>query len=204
MLYENDTFKVMGLTFRFNTEWDEFSEPPWERSDGHGPVSDVRYHPFGYGAKPPKAPGERLLYWDKGYYRTYDWAEATRIAKRDGWGLADRNRSALTLALGRAPTNGEIAAEAVRLDFKFLRDWCEDRWHYIGVLVTLLVPDEDGDFVVYAGPLHAVDALWGVEDNDPKYVKEVAYELAEGVAHAYLKECSERDYWAHRDVTTTD
>lgn len=204
MLFNDSTFTRSGLTFRFNTEHDTDAEAPWDREDGHGPVSDQRYHPFGMGSNPPKAPGERILYWDRGYFRAYDWAEAMKIAKRDGWGLGADDIAKLAHRLGRVPTNGDIAAEAVHRDFERLRRWCGDQWRYVGVIVTLMVEDDDGELVDYDGPLRAkfMDSLWGVEDDEAEYLEETAHELADGIAAAYLAEQAEAKHWAERDVTT--
>lgn len=198
MLFDNDTFEVQGLTFRFNSEYDIDCDAPWEREDGHGPVTDWRHGR-------DKAPGERVLCSDRGSYRFYDWAEASRIAKRDGWGLGADDIAKLAHRLGRAPTKGDITAEAVQRDFDHIRDWCNDQWHYIGVTVTLMVEDDDGELVEYSGPLKSqfMDALWGIEDSEHKYVEEVAHELAESIASQYHKEAAERAYWAERDVATT-
>jgi len=92
----------------------------------------------------------------------------------------------------------------VQADFDFLREWCEDRWHYVGVVVTLLLEDEDGELQPCE---EYVDALWGIEfwDYDSSkngYVEETAKELAGEVAHRYLKEQAERQAWAERDVMT--
>ena len=77
---------------------------------------------------------------------------------------------------GRDPakplTTGEIRAEAVRLDFEFLRGWCTDKWHYCGVAVRAV--DADGE------PMgdEFEHALWGIESNDSDGIREVAEELA--------------------------
>jgi hypothetical protein len=52
---------------------------PWEEECGHGTVSDW--------TRRAKAPGEIVLYQDRDSKRFYDFAEAVRTAKRDGWGF---------------------------------------------------------------------------------------------------------------------
>ena len=54
---------------------DDDAEPPWDREDGQGPVSNWTDR--------VKEPGERTLCEDGGSRRYYDVQEATRIAKRD-------------------------------------------------------------------------------------------------------------------------
>lgn len=56
---------------------------PWEEHCGHGPVRELT---GGYGSfhRTGKRPGERML--DETH--AYDFAEACKIAQRDGWGFA--------------------------------------------------------------------------------------------------------------------
>src|SRR5690606_36343176 len=105
-----DTITVNGLTFSVNLEYDDCHGAPWEECDGHGPVSDWTSR--------NKLPGERILNRDRGMYRYYDVAEATRIAKRDSWGIGPDAHATLAARLGREPTAGEIAAAAVESDFQ--------------------------------------------------------------------------------------
>lgn len=70
---ERDGYVVTATVVR-----DDDMGAPWENEDGHGPVSRWTSR--------PKRPGERVLNVDRGSYRYYDFAEAVKIAKRDGWG----------------------------------------------------------------------------------------------------------------------
>lgn len=171
-MHDGDTITHAGLTFRVSIPHDEDHGAPWDECDGHGPVSDWRSD--SYSRYPEKAPGERVLASDRGSYRYYDVAEATRIAKRDGWGLGDADMAKLAARLGRAPTRGEIAAAAVEWDFDFLRRWCDDQWHYVGVVVTLL--DSAGD------ETDESESLWGIESESTECIAEVAQELVEELA----------------------
>lgn len=166
-LYD-ESFEHKGRTYRVAFPHDEGHEAPWEECEGHGIVSDQKRHPFGHGTKPSKAPDEKILYWERGVYRTYDVAETLKIAKRDGWGLNPDDESKLAQSLGREPTRKEIIAAAVDADFEFLRAWCCDEWHYVGVVVT----HESGD----------TESLWGIESNADSYLDEVAHELADEIA----------------------
>lgn len=130
---------------------DEDMGPPWEEHDGHGPVSEWTTR--------AKRPGERVLNQDGNSRRYYDFQEAVKIAKRDGWG----------------PGSPSAAAER---DFEALRAWCNDEWRWVGVVVS----------VSYAGVMlskHAA-SLWGIECNYPgsdnSYLLEVANELLEEAA----------------------
>lgn len=184
MLQDNDTFEHKGRTFRVEFPYDDDAGAPWDREDGHGPVSGFRYHAPGQGSKPPKAPGERILYWGRGAYRTYGFAEAMRIAKRDGWGLSDADTAALAKKLKRTPTRGDIVAEAVERDFEYLRRWCTDQWSYVGVVVRLA--DE---------PTRS-ESLWGIESDAYDYLEETAHELAEQI-------CAELDNGMAQDIAAS-
>lgn len=158
MLYDGDTFEHGGREFTVRFQHDDCSDAPWEMSDGHGPVSDWTTR--------DKLPGERLLNSDRGRSRRfYDFAEATRVAKKDGWGLCPDDIAKLAAKLGRQPTRKQIVREAVERDFEFLRSWCNDEWHYCGVIVEHA---ESGKST----------SCWGVEDNAYDYLETLAHELA--------------------------
>ena len=198
-LYDGDTFTVQGLTFKFTSEYCDGMQAPWVENDGHG---EVRETSTGYYDRVSKKPGERVLHngGSRGTTYLYDWAGAMQTAKRDGWGLSEAKRPANWETL----TLGKRTELAVQSDFDYLQGWANDDWTYIGVIVTLMVEDSDGDLVEYEGGLSGDfhDSLWGVEDKGDYHVQ-VAHELAEGIAEAYLKEQSEATYWASRDVLTT-
>ena len=59
-------------------EHDSDTGAPWQEDCGHGPVSDWTTR--------AKLPGELVLSTDRGLKRYYDFAQACRIARRDGWG----------------------------------------------------------------------------------------------------------------------
>ena len=102
-------------------------------------------------------------------------------AEREGWGLAPDALAALTRKLGHAPTKGQLAGAAVLADFRNLEDWANDRWHYIGVVVTLRNPKgEEVDS----------ESLWGVEDSGD-YYQDVAEELAEELESRHALDVAE-------------
>ena len=96
--------------------------------------------------------------------------EASRIARRDGWGLDPEAVAVLRGRLGREPTRGEVIAEAVRLDCDRMRAWCNSDWSWCGVVVTLL--DLDGR------DTGMTESLWGLESDDRGHLDDVAEELA--------------------------
>lgn len=161
------TLEVEGLTFGVEVRRDDTIGAPWEEHDCHGPVSEWRH-----GRE--KSAGERVLCQDRGSYRFYDVRGALARAKREGWGLAPNALAALAKSLGRSPTIGEVRARAVESDFQHLRAWCEDRWYWVGVIVTLL--DMDGN------PTPLGDSLWGIESNATNYIREVAEDCARNIA----------------------
>lgn len=169
-LYDGDIFERGGLKFRFRTEFDDNSGPPWEEECGHGEVSEWTTR--------DKKPGERELCQDRGSKRFYDWAESTRVAKRDGWGLTEDDTEQLTKKLRRTPTRGQIVHAAVQRDYEYLRSWANNEWHYIGVIVTLLEEGEDGELVENDG---IEESLCGIDDSDDKYIEETAYEMADAI-----------------------
>ena len=134
---------------------------PWKREDGHGPVSDWTSR--------GKAPGELVLNEDGRSKRFYDFAEAVKIAKRDGW-----NAKPLDDGL----TGGAKAAKAARADYEHLRRWCKGEWCYIGV--ALQVWFEDIQLTDEYGA-----ALWGIESDAGEYCTETANDLiSEAMAQA--------------------
>ncbi len=160
-----------GNTLRLRLETGSDTVLPWENSDGHGPVSDWTTR--------DKRPGEWLLCSDRHSKRFYDFAVTT--AKRDGWG-----------APNSAGTRGEIAVRAVESDFHFLRDWCEGRWEYLTVFVTLLNS---------AGEELASDCLGGVESHQD-YWRDCALDMATALLTAHAREAAERCFWEARDTVT--
>lgn len=108
---------IDGETYRISWDYDPDMGAPWKEHDGHGIVSDWTAR--------DKRPGERVLCRDRGSRRYYDVAETMRIARREGWGVSDP----------AGKTAGQVAAEAVELDFAYLRRWCEGDWWWVQVLV---------------------------------------------------------------------
>lgn len=174
ILSDGDTFTHEGRTFVVHIEADDDGTAPWEREDGHGPVTPWTSR--------SKLPGEWILDSGGGCYLFYDAQTATRIAKRDKWGIGDDERAALVEKLGREPTAGEVIAAAVRRDFEHLRGWCNGYWRYIGVCVRHVSQHEDEKYQ---------NALWGIESNCHDYIEETARELASQCAEALDAEATQ-------------
>lgn len=185
-LYDGETFERGGRTFKVTFPYDDSGEAPWERAEGHGPVSDW--------TRRNKVPGERVLSRDRGLKRFYDYAEAIKIAKRDGWGLGEQELNALHSKLGKEPTRKQIAACAVEKDYEYLRRWCDNQWWYVGVVVELLDADGNGT--------GETESVWGIESDAYAYLAETANELADQINARLDTEAAEAAFWAERDVVT--
>jgi hypothetical protein len=154
----NDTiYEYKGYKATISTHHDEDMGEPWKEDDGCGIVSDW--------TRRDKAPGERVLCFDRGNSRFYDWAGTVALAKKYGWGLGDEAKAKLAQSLGHEPTHGEITAEAVRLDFEHLRSWCNDEWHWQGYTTAIETPD---------GEVITTDSCWGFESTDDDYMLDQA------------------------------
>ena len=149
--YRTETRESGTMSFRIEWVYDHDCDPPWDREDGHGPVSDWEHR--------SKRPGEMILNSNRGSHRFYDFAEAVKLARKDGWNTAPYDW----------PSKGAQAHAAALADFDYLRRFCNDQWHYCGIVVTLLDADGKPD---------SVDAsLWGIESEGDDYHEEVIEEL---------------------------
>ncbi len=169
-----DEVAVNGFTVTARLEADDCGDCPWDREEGHGPVSEWTTR--------DKRPGERVLVTDRHSKRYYDVQGAMAVAKRDGW-------DAKPYGVGTA---GERAARAVEADYERLRRWCADDWAYVGVVLTV----SKGGVELSN---HA-SSLWGIESDAGDYLAEVANELlAEAVEQGRelakaVCECDEEAY----------
>lgn len=134
-MYYEDTIEIDGMSFAVYLGRDDFMREPWREYDCYGPVSEWTSR--------DKRPGELILNEDHGSKRFYDFAEACRIARREGWG-------------GFQGTPRQIAALAARADFERLRAWCNDEWYYAVLQVRLL--DEFGDVIAESSYLGGVES----------------------------------------------
>jgi hypothetical protein len=178
-LFDDDTFEVRGYRFRVRFPPDEDHGAPWEDYDGHGIVSDWTTR--------SKRAGERVLSEDHNSKRYYDVAASIKIAKKDQWGpihcaICDKSdHGPYDQQYGphakdhnfTAEPAGITAARAVERDYEFLRGWCNDEWHYCGVVVTLIEEDDEDS--------EEEESVWGIEDNADEYLTATAYELADEI-----------------------
>ena len=137
--YKTETLTQHGKTYRIEWVYDQDIGAPWDHSDGHGIVSDWETR--------DKRPGELILNQNGRSKRFYDFAASVKKARAECWDTAPY----------KWKTKGEQAHAAALADFEYLRRWCNDDWHYCGVVVTML--DDEGA----ATDISA--SLWGVEDE---------------------------------------
>lgn len=158
--YVGDTITLQqgAWTFTCTMESDDDSDAPWDREEGHGPVHQRRRWEDGSG-NPIKEPGE--LHLGNGWF--YDYQEACRIARRDGWDAKPYNTG--------QETKRQQAAKAARADYERLRDWCNDEWSYVGFIVRLKH--------AVTGVELASSSLWGIESDCGSYGDTVCAELME-------------------------
>ena len=189
--FNTETIEHYGIAVKIEYFYDSDRGRPWENCDGHGAMRSA----YSYYGKPDKRPGEVLIDCGRGHYWIYDWQESTRIAKRDGWGIANPPAGL---------TKKQVTQLAVQQDFDFLRGWLNDEWQYVGIICTVL--DSDGE------ETEKTDSCWGFEtlnDYHETAGKEMAETLAESVHkskldnwRAALHEARNWKYWASRDVVT--
>lgn len=153
---------------------DDDATPPWERSEGHGTVTEWTTR--------DKEPGERVLNQDGRAKRFYDFQGACALARKE-WGLSPKHLEELEQRLGRKPTRREIAAQAAEQDFQFMQEWCNDSWRYIGVALFEMPRDgeyRDAQSFANSEPFAETTnhALWGIESCSEDYIQEVIRELA--------------------------
>lgn len=110
-----------------------------------------------------------VLCEDRGMKRYYDFQEAVKIARLEGWDTAPYGQG----------TKGERAARAAMADYARLRRWCDDEWRYVGVGVIDITDDAETDYS---------HSLWGVESDDEEFIAEVARELAKDAYADYARE----------------
>lgn len=200
-----------GREYEARVERDDAGGTPWENEDGHGPVS-------GWETR-GKAPGEMVLCGDgRGGLGTdrakrfYDFAQACRIARRDGWGflpgplrlehdsegMARGVASCREFEGGRVFT-GETVNHAIRALYDAHAATMTPRQYAAAAAfadfnrLRAFCADEWHYLAVTVAPVcgccgmvregHSV-SLCGVESDCPDHIADVAAELAGEVAYS--------------------
>lgn len=145
--YDKTEYPHAGHAVKIEWHYDDSSREPWKECDGHGPVSDWTQR--------DKKPGERELCRDRKSKRFYDYGEAIKIAKRDGWDAEPY----------KTGSKGEQAVRAVEANFKYLKRWCDGDWHWCGYIVTIDGMDYD-------------ESLWGIESDSQAEMEKEAIQTA--------------------------
>lgn len=147
-VFHRSEFEYDGEQFTVTYYYDPDAGAPWDNSDGHGPVRCA--------LKEEKRAGEWVMgpTGSRDIWYLYDSTVAQAIALRDGWGHGDD-------VPGESPR--QKAARAVRADFEYLRGWCTDEWHYIGIEVRHTATGE-------------TSALWCI-DGSGSYAGADAYHI---------------------------
>lgn len=136
-----------GWKIKFKIQYDSDHEPPWEDCDGMGVVTDWIHGSLDEEQYGWELCGERFS------HRYYDWKATLPIAIKEGWGAPPY----------KTGTKHEQAMRAMRKAYEVLRDWCNDNWWYVGLIVTLY--DENGEEL-------GEDSCWGFESNSGSCITE--------------------------------
>jgi len=171
--YQTETREIGGVSYRVEWHYDHDIGAPQNESDGHGVVVELGYDP----EEDPELDIEevvrhkmmrRLSSPDHRHTRGveyYDVWETLKIAKHDGWGVANPT--------GLSPE--EVTMAAIEEDFNYLRGWYNDDWHWCGITVIAL--DEDGEDTAQE------ESLCGISSDDGEYHEEVIRDLVQQIKY---------------------
>ena len=164
----NEVALPFGFKLKFEIQYDDYHEPPWEDCDGMGVVTD-----WIHGYRDEEKYGWELCN-DYHSHRYYDWRATLPEAMRDGWdappyGGNDKRAKAM---------------RAMKSKYEFLRGWCNEDWWYVGWIVTLY--DPNGDEI-------DSESVWGYESESMDYIASCARDAA---AHMLRK--AHREFFAER------
>lgn len=140
-------FMHQGRNFVAKIVVDETNEPPWSVMDSLGSVTD-------WTRKDPN-PGQKILITDKGCRRYYNHGEAIVKCRGEGIKPADAHRF-------------------VNQEYDYFRSWCNDEWHYVGVIVFPITARGD-ELRSYR------ECLWGIESNATDHINEAMINLADDI-----------------------
>jgi hypothetical protein len=203
--FPGETFDFVhnGESFVATIKPDYDHGAPWEETDGHGPVTEWESR--------DKLPGELILNDDgrNGRKRFYDYAEACRIARRDGWGTLPAPLKVTTDDDGKAPyekrggtaesgpykaTDPDDVNRAISAVYAAYRATMTPRQYAAAAAradyenLRQWCADQwqyIGVIVRRAGDCQCCgksESLWGIESNAGDYIEETAHELADEMA----------------------
>lgn len=182
-IYYTETRTIKGVDYRIEWLQDTDHGAPQYESDGHGVVFEspdtpedmiellheledepnmedvIRYKMMRELVRPTSR--------HEGLY--YDVWETMKVAKRDGWGVANPT--------GLSPD--EIIAKAIDIDYRYLRGWYTDEWHWCGITVIRL--DAEGD------DTHE-ESVWGYSSDDDEGHEDAIADLVSQIEYRVKKE----------------
>lgn len=193
----DQTATAHGFTLTAQIEHDSYHGAPWEECDGHGPVSEWTTR--------AKLPGELVLASDRQSKRYYDFADACRIARRDGWGFMphkleivpdDPNRAPYTACGGRVTAGPFTAYDPENFNRAIASIYAQHRATMTARQYAAAAAMADferlrawcNDQWSYVGVIvtasrNGIDlgraSLWGIESDAGDYLLTVANELAD-------------------------
>jgi hypothetical protein len=196
-MLDSFTFTLEGVDYVAEVHHDSDMGAPWEAHDGHGPVSDWttrakrpgemilnsdrdshRYYDFAAAVRIARAeswghrPYPLKITADNpdrpAYTACGGWAEAGPFKAYDPNNF-NRAVSAVYAQHRATMSPREYAARAALADYARLRAWCDDEWHYVGVVVRR------ADSCSCCG---ASESCWGIESDSPEWIREVAEDMA--------------------------
>lgn len=195
-----DTFNHGGHWFRVSLPRDDDRGAPWDETPGHGPVSDWtrrqkapgelvlcedrgsrRYYDFAEACRIARRDDWGFLPGDLETFRNDSGQWVARVAARYNQPAqfesvaADINAAIRAVYAQHRATFASArayAGAAAQADFERLRAWCNDDWHYVGVVVEML--DDDNEVL-------DSESLWGIESDAGAYLDDTARELADEI-----------------------
>jgi hypothetical protein len=196
-----DVYEYKGHSFKVTIEGDGDMGEPWKEHDGHGVVSDwtsrdkrpgervlcedrgsKRFYDVQASSKIARRDGWGLGDDDKA--ELLKRLCAMRRVKRSTYRVVNNIRQdkvewvdVQTRDPNKPLTAGEIHAEAVRLDFEYLRGWCNDQWEWKWIRVEMV--DEDECEMGYD------DSIGGVESSEEDYLFMTVEECMDNCISAY-------------------
>jgi len=157
--YNTETREILHLPFRVEWFTDADHEAPWDAEDI--PTSQI----ITEWTQRDKRPGELVLATDGRSKRYVDFAELCSYARAQQWSCeAARN-------LTPPVTPRQAAAMAARETFDDWKAWCNNEWHWCGITVTLLDPQNDDEETTFTA------SLWGLRDDEDQVHEEVILDL---------------------------
>jgi hypothetical protein len=181
-MLDSITIEKCGYSFDVIMEQDCHMSPPWLDFDGHGVIVDK-------GLFNHKKPSELKL----GSYHFYDFRLSMQKALTESWSIPEDLKLQLEFKKGANLTKREIAHHAVMQDYKYLSDWCDDRWTFAGIRVKCGENEKS---------LWGVEYKYFVDIEQQSYLMSTIHDVIDELVYTVTKEQQEVEFWNMRDVVT--